>query len=864
MSSNSSSDEVFRRRYAKAIAEALQAKEEEEQKLIGTKQTDDGTNSFERAKYAYSQLCHDDPILSSDTDCRYLAKALTPRVIGSRVETGKLGLCTRLVDGLLQALARSESQAAAKPQSLENDKLINEESFGALGVASREGYAQLAFAIFVEGPYRCIQQADNLSVTSSFLGSLDIPEAKVQPDQLSNEEKSRLVDEATQSIVDGIEKMALDERRGAAQTPREKNDDASSSSSEFFHHNKTNHVNTQKEDDSMEEICAEDSDPDDFDFGPDLGAQAYGMSNENDDVGFDPTRLSTASTTNKTWDGARNAILFLMSNMSYGKLLLSSLSTRAWLDLGVSETLADFSFMLLLHHTQQGAARDDSLLISSPDPNIDMDNNLDISALWDRPLFLLRDRALDSNCDHDALVPYLQLLEAFLNHSENDIMSILSSPTSKQSSLLPPITSVGLSGLAVICSSKELTCAAASKVISSALLSICPREEVKKTILSSLYSLAHVLECVRPKKLDSSEEMMEHERLWVRTAACVFPIIEYVTNLRARFDYQPVFDGTGGKIYAFSDADAKCLLDSGMLRELLALSAAAARHSIKHSDGENANSAANVTRAHLLRTIYALCISSPEVLGKYAVRMPDIANEVQSSEFMKDNLIDGILWTSLSSSLVESKADAPAPRLKLREGVKLKTISAPVDDTSMAERSCSGFMNLCNAVTMALSTLKDAAEKEDEINSKEELDRQKKSLADIICLANCLANSSNATNAWVVSLNIKQDGAQQAKDKVIELRTLLSSIPSYSDDTITQCTGYKKNDDQNTEQEEHNEGAMKQKEEVGFVQRRKEFGKIVSSVRSSVKIISSALDSQKGRGLSLKGEAMCNISSKTD
>jgi hypothetical protein len=47
-------------------------------------------------------------------------------------------------------------------------------------------------------------------------------------------------------------------------------------------------------------------------------------------------------------------------------------------------------------------------------------------------------------------------------------------------------------------------------------------------------------------------------------------------------------------------------------------------------------------------------------------------------------------------------------------------------------------------------------------------------------------------------------------------------------------------------------------------QKKKEFGTIIASVRSSVKVIALALESQKGTGLSLKGAIPYNISSKTD
>ena len=854
-----SSADDFHRQYAKAIAEALQAREEEEKSEINNRNAFDDATSFERAKHTYSELCHDDPILPSDVDCRCLSKALAPRQIGNRKENSRLGLCPRLVDGLLQAVARVESNSSApQPQSSEN----NAESFGAIGTASREGYAQLAFAIFMEGPYRCIQQAEDLSVASSFLGSFDPPVADSSSSQLTSEERSRLVDEATQSIVDGIEKMAMeDENRDDQKVSNSEKDDASSSSSSDFFYNKGNQSNQPNDHDSIEEIFAEESDPDDFDFGPDLSQQTVGMGTVNYsevDCGFDPLRLSKPNTTNQTWDGARKAIYYLISHLSYGKLLLSSLSTRTWLDMSVSDTLADFSFMLLLHQTQEGeSGKKESLLVSSTDENTK--DNQDISSLWDRPLFLLRDRALDSNRDHDALVPYLQLLQAFLSHSENDIMSILSSPSSKQAFLLPPIASVGLSGLATLCSSKELTSVSASKMSSSSVLSICPREEVKKSILSSLYSLAHILECVRPKTFDNSEEAMEHERLWIRTIACAFPIIEYLTNLRARFDFQHVFDGSGGKNLVFTDADAKSILDSGVLRELLALFTAAG----KPDKSGNVSDASSITRAQLLRTIYALCISSPQVLGKYVVRVPDLSREVQSTQFMEDSLIDGIFWASLISSLLETKSDAPAPRLKLRAGVKLKTSSGPVDDPNVAERVCTGFLTLCDTVKMALMNMKESVTQTADEISKEQLEKHTKSLADIICFANCLANNNNAINIWIGSLTNEQ--TQKARDKIAELRSVLSSIPSYSNDIVAQCTGHKKNDDdEDTESEDTKEDGVLKQKETSLMQKQKEFGKMVASVRASIKIISSALESQKGRGLSLKGDMLCNISSKTD
>ncbi|KAL7516169.1 hypothetical protein ACHAWX_001213 [Stephanocyclus meneghinianus] len=587
--------------------------------------------------------------------------------------------------------------------------------------------------------------------------------------------------------------------------------------------------------------------------------------------------LSKPSTTNETWDGARKAIFYLLSTLSYGKLLLSSLSSRAWLEMGASDTLADFSFMLLLHHTncrleEGGISKKDSLLVGSSYQSGDVpDNFVDISALWDRPLFLLRDRALDADRDHDALVPYLQLLKAFLTHSEDHTMSILSSPLAKQSSILPPITSVGLSCLASLCSSKEFTCASASKMQSS-VLSVCPREEIKSAILSLLHSLASIVEFVRPRPLRNVQETNEAERLWIRTSFCIIPMIEYLTNLRASVDFQPVFDGVGGKNYALTDVEAKEILDSGLFRELLAMHAAAGKYATPSVDCDTKSpspKASDVARAKLLRTIYALSIASPEILGQYAVRVPDLANEVQSTRFMEEHLTDAILWTALSSFLLESKSDSPGPRLKLRVSTKPKAGDS-VDEKSMAERSCSSFMKLCTLAQLAMGVLKDniTMSMEGDLNNEavevDEIDRHRKSLGDVVSFSNCLANSNNAVKIWIRSLNNKEGIAQRAKEKIIELRSVLANIPSYSDDYKTSCTGHKKDDsDEEAEQENFQKDVVKQRE-ASSVHKRKQYGTMVASVRSSVKIIASALESQKECGLSMKGVVQCNISSKTD
>ena len=77
----------------------------------------------------------------------------------------------------------------------------------------------------------------------------------------------------------------------------------------------------------------------------------------------------------------------------------------------------------------------------------------------------------------------------------------------------------------------------------------------------------------------------------------------------------------------------------------------------------------------------------------------------------------------------------------------------------------------------------------------------------------------------------------------------------------------KDDDDDCTENEEDDptdvHGEASQKSHT-LKQMQKEYGIIASSIRSSVKAIVLALESQRGAGLSLKGLGRCDVSSKTD
>lgn len=886
-------DQRFLRIFSKQLAEALRAKDEEEAEeterlraVSGRSLRCDDTEQWGRLCSTYAELCYDDPMASGgDAVCRSLAKALVPKHYKSSrnkktpgKDTNELALSSRLVSGILQATSRAEAKAAASSSSAHsNSTQINQQTavnpdeesmFGSSNVTSSEGYAEIAFAIFVEGPYRCIQQAENLHTASKFLGSFQPPDTSTTPNQkLEAEEKSRLVDEATANIVSGIENMATD---GEEQPIR---DDSSSSSSEFFRPNAKIGVQQACDDNnSLEEIFAEESDPDDYEYessyNPYSSESDQKSADDMDDFGFNPIQLSEPNATNQTWEGARKSIHYLLSGSSYSKLALGSLSSRAWSDGSMSETLADLCFMLLLESTK----RDQGDVSSNPNSLLheihpDGQPAGGIAALWVQPLFLLRDRALDKNRGYDALPSYIQLLTAFLSHSEQDVMSILSSPPGKSASedALPPVTAVGLSSLATLCSSKEMISSSAGRMCGTSVWSVCPCEEMKKAILSLLGPLARIVECVRPRKsifakTGSINQGAENglEESWIRTAVCIIPMVEYLANLRARFDFQPLFEGGGSRRATLSDSDAKAISDSGLFREMLSM--------CTNTRNENDSlrtatpSAEDVVRLQLLRTIFMLSTLSPELLGRFAVRVPDFVKEVHSSAFMGKHLVDGILWTSIGSSLLENKSDALKPRLKLRTKSKLNA-KGPVDTKSLAERSFGGFETMCQSSLEALQRLKQTVQNAE--NHEAEYDGCKDALDDIRRFSNCLSNCPSATKIWLESLKNNEDSTRRASTIIAELKATLATLPSFSIDiTEVPQRGHKKDDDDCAESpgDESNEDDPKIQTSK---QMRKDCGSIVASIRSSVKVIALALDSQKGAGLSLKGPP-CDVSSKTD
>ncbi|KAL3811573.1 hypothetical protein ACHAXA_006858 [Cyclostephanos tholiformis] len=892
-------DEHSRRIFSQQIAEVLRLKDEEEAEERDRLRTpssnsrslgiDDEGKQWDRLRSTYVELCHDYPIVSGgDEDCRRLAKALIPRqslsnvlIPGNDKRNGnKLALSSRLVNGVLQATARiGEKTMASSPLQSGEIETEREPMFGPSKITTPEGYAEMAFAIFVEGPYRCIQQADNMQTASSFLGSFQPPD--ISRDGIGGEDRSRLADEAAAKIISGIENIEIEGKENLQ-------DDANSSSSSAIppqKYGKSTRPTSYQDDDSLKEVFAEDSDPDDYMyesysssysamsdlreiFGEKPTLDNFDIFGDIHEVGFDPLKLSEPCGANRTFDGARKSIHYLLSKLSYGTLAFGSLSSRAWSEGGMSESLADLSFILLLEissRNQGDTGKPNSLLHPVHHDGLDA-SDYDIATLWERPFFTLRDRALDENHGHDALPSFLQLVTAFLSHSEPK--STYSSPVaiSHLGKSFPVVATVGISSLAMICSSKEMISASSGRICATSAWSVCPREEIKKAITSSLYSLTRIVECTSHKKTIYAKrktadickyESAQEKSLWIRIVVCIIQIVEYLTNLQARFDFQPLFEGGGIRQRTLSKSDAQAISDSGLFREMLSMYLAT--RDKEETSNKEKPIAKNVVRMQLLRTIFTLSTQSPEVLGKYAMRFPDFVKEVTSSTFMDNNLVDGILWTSFGSSILLENISDPAntSRLKLRENSKSIAKGPLIKATSLADRSIIGFVTMCNSTKKSLNDFKRCVLFSEEHDlgdeQKKKIDECKIALDDIKMLSNCFTTCPVVAEMWLDSLKRKEGAKTEAEEQVAELKSVLANLPSFPvEELYILHPGHKKDDDVNSGELEE---ADCQKIQT-MKQFRKNYIATVASVRSCVKVIALALESQHISG--------SHSSSKTD
>ncbi len=645
--------------YAKQLAEALLENERHQREILLSPHSQSFTK--EDLEDAYLALCYDEPMLKNDSICRQLAFELIsssfPQSDGqsqsgrmTQMTKSKLALSDRFVNGILETTGnhRNQSQTSSKPSppaslQKENDdytKSYNGEQIIDNTSASR-GYTDLAFASFAKGPLHCcnaLLKFDRdgsftnsnacLKATRSFLGTYNGKEDVANQDGRGDKE------EATNNFLNSMVNQ---------------NDSVNNVVKQSIQHESKVTEEDLNDDDSMKEIFAPESDPDDFDYGDDRFSSPIDMNSGNfQQMTHFLNVESLCQPKMLTLHEMSHRLKSLLADLSYRRI---TMSTKLWKELGVSNILSELTVCLLK-------------CLGSKDESIDS-----LGMMFNSPLITLRDRVLDGGYAHDALDAYLDLIYQLLVSDASNVGSFASTNRGEVKEL-SPARAVGMSSLASLCSSVEF----------SGITKKQQRIKIRAMVMKCLDTLTDCVEFVRPKKSEASgTPMVSSLPSWVRVAMAISPIIDFLTGVKSRSDFGSVEDSSS---LSLSNSEAQSILQTGLFRELIMLYVQATSSNIEGI--EDTTKATAVARQLLLRQILVISAQS-QILAKYVSRVPELSSIIYSDDFLAKNMVDALLWLLLFSKI---KSAHKGPQMVTRG-----TVAMSIKD--MNENAMQLFVKLC-------------------------------------------------------------------------------------------------------------------------------------------------------------------------
>ena len=706
MSDPPKEDKRFKDAFAKQLADALIQNEQFQKEALTS-----SSKSFKKQEIedAYLELCYDDPILKNDSICRELSLQLlsyfphksnsTSVPVGGTFRPKRgisvgLGLSDRFVNGLLESTSNSRNQTTQKTTSPsqtrggEQDytKTYNGEQIVSEPAASSRGYSELSFALFGMGPLYCClalrevkgdtDVAKILKPVREFLGTYNGKD---------NDEQSHQDDHAVEVATNKfLEAMTIDPNQGGQESKFYAADaDADAS-------NENNDGDSNDDEDSMKEIFAADSDPDDFDYGD----ERYNVNDDNTSklsqdfiaLGQGMSVKTLCQSTLLTKNEVVLRVKTLLSELTYRRI---TMGTKNWKEWDVSNTLVQLTLNLLQ------CLGDD-----------DLDG---LGMMYNSPLVALRDRAIDENYGHDALESYLDLIHQLLKSKSSDV-GTFSSSNRDEFKELSPVRAIGMSALASLCSSLEFSGITKKKL----------RTSIRVMIMKCLDEFIDCVEFVRPKKKELLTVSPGSLPSWVRIAMALSQILDFVTGLKGGSNFGAIEESLSSPV---SNIEAQSMLQSGFFRAIILLYT----HT-EFSDESNIKRpqyAIDSARQHLLRQIFVVSGQS-QILAKYASRVPELTNILYSDRFQTNNTVDTILWYSLLSKLKSSAGGRVAIVMK---GVVSMTSS------DLNEKCMSSFNNLCNETTKCMV----AADTDDGLQQ----------FQDFVRFTNCLCHMPYITECWI-------------------------------------------------------------------------------------------------------------------
>jgi hypothetical protein len=702
MSKDQNQDKRFRDAYAKELAKALLDNERKhQQNCIG----DVGCNaqdifSKEDVENAYLSLCYDHPELKNDRVCIQLANTILNSFHSLKLDTShrhtkgtdhggsnqrttvktnatatSLGLCNRFVQGILEMATRHSHNVGGITSSNNNTSTIATDEVDytkpysgeslvlsdSTGLSAGRNVALLAFACFVKGPLYCCKilqeymnvshdhgfdfgesMAKGYSAIQTFLGSYEGRSMRCQ-DISSNGD----IISSKESHLESTTSNRID----ISFVSDDKSTQKSKEESVAILKENDPYVN-ETDNDSLKEIFAAESDPDDYDYGDDR----YNDLHEEENLSHEFKSFSVS------WDAkvlSEPKILTLDEMIQRVESLLSELAAsiinlgnKEWKDWDAGNQLVSLTLELLLF---LGHEQFDSL-----------------GTKFNKPLLALRDFALDSSHNCAALDSYLKLIHTLLR-SEPSSVGAYASNNKKEEGELSPARCIGLSSLADLCSNQNIVTAPSKTGI---------KEKVKRIVMECVDELVECVAFVRPK--DKNVDLVDRSPAWLRVSTMMSQILDFMTGMQSRSDCSPLSSHLVAQVTAL---EARGFLQSGLFRELILLYMCTETTKEDLQLVQKTSSLKVVVGQQLLQTILFLS-SQSEILRSYVARVPEFTNIIYSGNFDHAHVAEGILWHSLLAN-VASVNKAPQVRMK---GVVM------VSSNDLTKRSRHNFLKLCAQV----------------------------------------------------------------------------------------------------------------------------------------------------------------------
>lgn len=533
-----SAEETFRLSFAAALVSALQ---ENETKTL---------TAAEKVEETYVKLCHDDPYELDVAGCELLAEELLK-------PHSAYALSNRFVQGLDQVLRR--------PSDNTNSSMDRAVSY-------------LAWTVHVRIPLACLNACsqsqqksldEKLSIVKTYMGSY-------RGNPLSE-------DDETDTLLQKMSReLHIAEDRPASEQSEENNPE-----NDCVCVPKTVKSSANQETDSLEEVWAAESDPDDFEFesGYDYQNELKALDEWAEMTSIHPHELSKAPI-DTTWSDIAIGIVALLTPVRYSTHLVA-LSNKDWKDSWQSCWTPLIMSLLVL-----------------PDQIPDC-------PLWQREStvhlefqklgFHFAQIARDAASDRPELLmgPYIELLQNLLQ---------VQTAQKQQTSHVLTAAWVGLGSFSALCDS---TLAQAPKYPPAL-------RQIQNGIIESCEQLTLVLE----RSLGDSPTYCAVQ--WSYISLMRILSVDPVSKL-------PVLGSTHGQL----------LLQSGLFRQWLL-------NWLNEQNSENAEVMSVHRLVH--QALWELCAASPTLLGKYAWRFPDVAPRVTNNGNVVDILLWNILGIHLSKS----------------------------------------------------------------------------------------------------------------------------------------------------------------------------------------------------------------------